>query len=109
MTLLKHLIAGMSLLAISVLPTSCQTVPAGDGAPRPAAEDKLETESKRLARPGAIDCGRVKISGDPKKATQCAIDAQKAAKPFRVLYDLQGIDSAVAIASFALTLERLAP
>jgi hypothetical protein len=98
MTSTERLIAGMSLFAISILPTSCQTVPAGHGGSRPAAEDRLEIESKRLAGPGAIDCGRVKINGDPKVATQCAIGAQKAAKPFRVLYDLQGIDSAAAIA-----------
>ena len=94
----KRLIAGMSLFAISILPTSCQTVPAGHGGSRPAAEDKLEIESKRLAGPGAIDCGRVKINGNPKEATRCAIRAQKAAKPFRVRYDLQGIDSAVSVA-----------
>ena len=94
----KRLIAGMSLFAISILPTSCQTVPAGHGGSRPAAEDKLEIESKRLAGPGAIDCGRVKIKGDPKDATECAIGAQKAAKPFRIRYDLQGIDALVAVA-----------
>ena len=98
MTVLKRLIAGMSFFAVSILPTFCQTVPAGHGASPPAAEDRLEIESKRLAGPGAIDCGRVKINGDPKKATQCALDAQKSANPFRVLYDLQGIDSVVAIA-----------
>ena len=98
MTSTQRFIAGMSLFAISILSASCQTVPAGHGASRPAAEDRLEIESKRLAGPGAIDCGRVKINGDPKKATQCAIDAQKAATPFRVRYDLMGIDSAVSIA-----------
>jgi len=105
---LKRIIAGLSLFAISMLPTSCQTVPLGNGKPQPKnetasrghipAEDKLEIESKRLAGLGAIDCGRVKIQSDPKDATACAIGAQKAAKPFRIRYDLQGIDSLVAVA-----------
>ena len=58
----------------------------------------MKLKARGLAGPGAIDCGRVKINGDPKEATQCAIGAQKAAKPFRVRYDLQGIDSAVSLA-----------
>jgi len=108
MILLKHVIAGLSLFAIAMLPTSCRTVAPGDGKPQPRnqaasrghipSEDKLEIESKRLAGPGAIDCGRVNIKGDPKEATECAIGAQKAAKPFRIRYDLQGIDSLVAVA-----------
>lgn len=106
--LLKRVIAGLSLFVISMLSTSCHSVPPGNGKPQPKneaasrghipAEDKLEIESKRLAGPGAIDCGRVKIKGDPKDATECAIGAQKAAKPFRIRYDLQGIDSLVAVA-----------
>ena len=108
MILLKRVIAGLSLFAISMVPTSCQTVPFGNGKPQPKneaasrwhipAEDKLEIEGKRLAGPGAIDCGRVKVQDDPKDATACAIGAQKAAKPFRIRYDLQGIDSLVAVA-----------
>lgn len=60
--------------------------------------DLLEKQSKRLAGPNAIDCGRVPIRGNPKAATDCALAAQEAKKPFRVLYDLQGIDSGVAVA-----------
>lgn len=96
MILRMRVIVGMGLFAISMLPTSCQTVPASQG--HIPAEDRLEIESKRLAGAGAIDCGRVEIKGDPKDATQCAIAAEKAAKPFRVRYDIQGIDSAVAVA-----------
>jgi len=94
MILRMRVIAGMGLFAISMLPTSCQTAPAKQR----LKEDRLEVESKRLAGPGAIDCGRVTTKGDPKDATQCAIAAQKAEKPFRVRYDIQGIDSAVAVA-----------
>ena len=108
MILLKHVIASLSLFAIAMLPTSCRTVAPGDGKPQPKdqavsrghilSEDKLDIESKTLAGPGAIDCGSVKIKGDPKEATECAIGAQKAAKPFRIRYDLQGFDSVVAVA-----------
>jgi hypothetical protein len=101
--LLKRVIAVLSLFAISMLPTSCLSVLPGNGMPQSKneaasrghipAEDKLEIESRRLAGPGAIDCGRVEIKGDPKDATECAVGAQKAAKPFRIRYDLQGIDS----------------
>jgi len=85
--LLRRVIAGLSLCAIWMLPTACHS-----------AEDRLEIESKRSAGAGAIDCGRVKVGGDPKTATKCAIGAQKAAKPFRIRYDLQGFDSSVAVA-----------
>jgi hypothetical protein len=95
--LLKHVIAGLSLFAIAMLPTSCRTVAPGSRG-HILSEDKLDIESKTLAGPGTIDCGRVKIKGDPKEATECAIGAQKAAKPFRIRYDLQGFDSLVAVA-----------
>jgi hypothetical protein len=58
--------------------------------------DLLETQSKQLAGPHAVDCGKVLVSGDPKMATACALAAQRAGKPFRVRYDMQGIDSSVA-------------
>ena len=56
--LLKRVVAGLSLFVISMLPTSCHSVPPGNGKPQPKneaasrghipAEDKLEIESKRL-------------------------------------------------------------
>ncbi len=58
----------------------------------------LEVQTSNFAGLGALDCGRVLISGDPKIATECALAAQRAGKPFRVRYDLQGIDSLVAVA-----------
>lgn len=60
--------------------------------------DLLEKRSEKLAGPGAVECGRVGIRADPKAATACALAAQEAGKPFRIRYDLQGIDSAVAVA-----------
>jgi hypothetical protein len=62
------------------------------------ADDLLEQESRRLAGPGAVDCGRLPVAGDPKPASDCVLSAQKMGKPFRVRYDMQGVDSFVAVA-----------
>ena len=39
------------------------------------------------------------MDGNPKAATNGALSAQKAGKPFLVRYDLQGVDSEVALAT----------
>jgi hypothetical protein len=43
-----------------------------------------------------IDCGTVGIKVDPREATDCALKAQREGRPFRVRYNIRGIDSAVA-------------
>jgi hypothetical protein len=63
---------------------------------REAVGDRMEQESGLLMGNQGIDCGRVKVSGNPRSATECALKAQAAGKPFRVRYDIMGIDSAVA-------------
>jgi hypothetical protein len=60
--------------------------------------DLLERRTGDLVGPTGVDCGRVGSRDNPKTATDCALAAQKAGKPFRVRYDLQGIDSAVSVA-----------
>lgn len=60
--------------------------------------DLLEKRSWELAGRDAVDCGSVPLRADPKAATDCALAANKAGKPFRVLYHMQGIDSLVAVA-----------
>jgi hypothetical protein len=57
--------------------------------------DAWEQQSRRLSGSRAIDCGRVRVRGNPKAATECALKAFHEGKPFRVRYDLQGIDSDV--------------
>jgi hypothetical protein len=57
--------------------------------------DAWDRESRKLSGPAATDCGRVPIHGDPKAANQCVVKAFAENKPFRVRYDLQGIDSNV--------------
>jgi hypothetical protein len=58
--------------------------------------DSMDRHSQRLMGSHGIDCGRVKVRGEPKTATDCALKAQSEGKPFRVRYDIQGYDSAVA-------------
>jgi hypothetical protein len=74
-------------------------IPARLESPRTVeSADLLELQSKNLAGPEAVDCGRVPVGGDPKVATECALAAQRAGKPFRVRYDIRGIDSFIAVA-----------
>lgn len=58
--------------------------------------DAMERRSRELATMGSVNCGRVGIRGDPKEATKCALGANSAGVPFRIRYDIQGIDSSVA-------------
>lgn len=60
------------------------------------AGDSLDLHSRWLMGLHGIDCGRVRIGGDPTSATDCALKAQRERKAFRVRYDIQGFDSAVA-------------
>jgi len=64
--------------------------------PSAAVGDRMELESRLLMGDHGVDCGRVKVSGNPTSATACALKAQADGKPFRVRYDIMGIDSAVA-------------
>jgi hypothetical protein len=63
-----------------------------------AGPDLLDKRIDQLAGPNAVNCGRVSPRDDPKSETACALAAHKAGKPFRVRYDMQGIDSFVAAA-----------
>jgi hypothetical protein len=58
--------------------------------------DAMEWKSHYLAGLSSVNCGRVKIREDASSATQCALQAYAKTQPFRVIYDVQGIDSIVA-------------
>jgi hypothetical protein len=58
--------------------------------------DSMDWRSRRLMGLGGADCGRVRINGDPKVATDCALKAQSEGRPFRVRYDIRGYDAEVA-------------
>jgi hypothetical protein len=57
--------------------------------------DAWQRESRVLSGHHATDCGRVQVRGNPETATECALKAFREGRPFRVRYDLQGIDSDV--------------
>ena len=61
-----------------------------------AIGDAMDWESHYLAGLRSVNCGRVKVRADAFLATQCALQADAKAKPFRVIYNIQGIDSIVA-------------
>ena len=69
--------------------------------------DALAIKSKWMMGRHGIDCGRVPIRGNPTVATACALHAQAEGKPFRVRYDIQGYDSAVAGAVVRTTAGRV--
>ena len=58
--------------------------------------DSMDWRGRWLMGRHGIDCGEVKVGGDPKAATECALKAQSEGKPFRVSYKIMGYDSAVA-------------
>jgi hypothetical protein len=58
--------------------------------------DAMDWRSRLLAGFGSVTCGRVPIRGDASAATQCALKANAEGKPFRVTYNIQGIDEEVA-------------
>jgi hypothetical protein len=62
----------------------------------PIVGDSMDRESGRLMSRNGVDCGIVKVNGDPKAATDCALKAYADARPFRVRYNIMGYDSAVA-------------
>lgn len=60
--------------------------------------DGLDWHARALAGPMAKDCGRVPIYGDISMAVRCVFEEEAKGRPFRVRFDLQGIDADVAAA-----------
>jgi hypothetical protein len=59
--------------------------------------DAMDWKSHYLAGLHSVNCGRVRISGDASVATECALDADAKGRPFRVAYQVQGLDSIVVV------------
>jgi hypothetical protein len=59
----------------------------------------MSAELTKLAGSGATDCGRIGMSGDVQTASNCAMQANDAKKPFYVRYDLPMPDAQMAIAT----------
>jgi hypothetical protein len=81
------LVAGSALALVATSPVSAQTNSA----------DLLERRMQQLAGQDAVDCGRVAPRAEARPATDCALAANSSGKPFHVRYDMQGIDSYVAV------------
>ena len=64
-----------------------------------ATPDVMTAELAKLAGADARDCGRIAMSGDVQSASQCAMQANDAKKPFYVRYDLPMPDAQMAIAT----------
>jgi hypothetical protein len=58
--------------------------------------DSLDQQMRTLA-PYGKDCGRVRIGEDARAATDCAMSSFNRKRSFRVRYDMEGIDSDVAV------------
>jgi hypothetical protein len=53
--------------------------------------DPLERESRKIAGPGAVDCGRAPFGG-PLRVNDCVLRAVIEKRPFRARFILIGID-----------------
>jgi hypothetical protein len=63
------------------------------------SDDAVQQKLVELAGSGATDCGRHEIQAqndELKKASDCALEAAKARKPFYVGYNMPGMTNAVA-------------
>jgi hypothetical protein len=55
--------------------------------------DALDCVSRDLSGSEAVDCGRVRLSRNPKYANDCVLKALSQRKSFRGRYDQQGMDA----------------
>ena len=55
--------------------------------------DRLDREARWLAGWRSVDCGRIRLRNDANPAIDCALYAFRERRPFRVRFDLQGVDS----------------
>ncbi len=62
----------------------------------PFSSEILDMNLRRTAGTTAKNCGHVRASGSPKRATKCVLDQISRNRPFYVRYDEWGIDSEVA-------------
>ncbi len=93
--------AVISLLAVLLLiVVGCRkSGPGSSSSSTPA--DALEGQLRNIAGQGATNCGRVGVSGDVKKVSDCAMEANAAKRPFYVAYDLPGGDAGTITFAFA--------
>jgi hypothetical protein len=59
-------------------------------------EERLNNTIRRLAGPGAEDCGRVRVSETRTAVNACVVRAFRNQQPFLARYDKRSIDSSLA-------------
>lgn len=84
--------ASFAVIALALVCPACKPLQQGT----PWGDESMNDTSLKLGGAGAVNCGRVPIRGDPKPATGCVLKAFSHKRPFRVRYDVQGVDSDVA-------------
>jgi hypothetical protein len=93
--LIRFVGTGIPLLLLMASGCSYILLPDPPNRRRALKSDAMEEGSRKLVGTNAVDCGRVTLGKDPKTATDCALNAFRTNRPFRVRYDLRGIDSDV--------------
>ena len=93
----KRILTGIALFLIVVLLLGEVVGPPIAGSLLAAVGiDALNLKLRWYGGRGAIDCGRVRVGGNPELATTCATAAQSQNRAFFVRYDMVGFDSSVA-------------
>lgn len=94
-------LAGCNRSSASAAPNAA--APAGaEAAASPAAaaaaatNDKVSQKLQELAGKSATNCGRLGLTDNLQAASDCALQANKAKKPFYVAYDMPGLTVGVA-------------
>jgi hypothetical protein len=78
----------LAVLAVAIAGAGC-------GSSSPACD--LDALLRRRAGGGAIDCGHVAVGAASAVTDQCIADRSVAGTPFFARYDVQGVDSQVAL------------
>jgi hypothetical protein len=84
-------LAGAAMLAVGGAPLGCGS---SDGA------CDLDALLRQRAGAGAVNCGQVAVGGSTTATDQCIADQTARGGTFHAHYDVQGIDSRVALGAF---------
>lgn len=90
---MRKFIAVVIIAVVSVFLFACKKSSTPAAQP---AKDALESRLQALAGSGATNCGRPNQGSDPKPASDCAMQAAQAKKPFYVAYDMPGLTVGIA-------------
>jgi hypothetical protein len=90
----------LAALLVSTVACNKPSPPTGAQSPSsPLKSDAVQQKLQSYAGTGATDCGRLQVhanDGAAKAASDCAMQASQAKKPFFVAYDMPGMSVGVA-------------